>query len=86
MMLPWTVWWLTVMSNSSHRGLRHTGTEVAMTLMVQLTEVLRDLEAQKVATQRQQLAKKRVGTMQAGTSAAASPAPFARRDSLHANN
>ena len=74
------------MSNSSHRGLRHTGTEVAMTLMVQLTEVLRDLEAQKVATQRQQLAKKRVGTMQAGTSAAASPAPFARRDSLRANN
>lgn len=53
-LLPWCIEWLCIMSSSTHRGLRHTGTEVAMALMVRLTELLVELEAEQLAKQRQQ--------------------------------
>ena len=45
--------WLTVLSTASHRGLRHTGTEVAMALMVQLTELLVERKKAAKALERQ---------------------------------
>jgi hypothetical protein len=53
-LLPWCIEWQCIMSSSMHRGLRHTGTEVAMALMVRLTELLVELETQQQAKQRQQ--------------------------------
>ena len=53
-LLPWCIEWLCIMCSSAHRGLRHTGTEVAMTLMTRLTELLIEVEAEAVAKERQQ--------------------------------
>ena len=38
-MLPWFAEWMTIMAYSSHRGMRHTGTEVGMAMMVKLTSL-----------------------------------------------
>lgn len=56
-LLPWCIEWLCIMSSSAHRGLRHTGTEVAMALMVRLAELLVEVEAQEAAKKRQQVSK-----------------------------
>ena len=49
--MPWIIEWSSVMARSQHRGLRHTGTEVCMTAMMQLAslkvEVLEQLEAKE---------------------------------------
>ena len=42
-LLPWLVEWLTIVTQSGHRGLRHTGTELAMGVMVHLCELQAEL-------------------------------------------
>ena len=36
-LLPWLIEWITVMSLSPHRGIRHTGTEIGMAMLIKLT-------------------------------------------------
>ena len=60
-LVPWVAEHLCIASNSNHRGVRHTHTEVAMQLMVQVSEYVAEYEAQKDAKERQQTGKKKRG-------------------------
>ena len=57
-LLPWCVEWLNIMSNNTHRGIRHTGTEAAIGLMVQLAGLLAELDSSKQSKERLQSGKK----------------------------
>ena len=46
-LLPWMIEWVGIMTNQSHRGMRHTASEVAMTMISKLAEIKSGV-AQKV--------------------------------------
>lgn len=78
MLIPWCIEWLCIVSASNHRGMRHTGTEVAMSLMVSLTELFVDIQSKKTVKLRQGANKKRM----ANTSKADAAELDARASSL----
>ena len=58
-LIPWCIEWLCIISGSNHRGMRHTGTEVAMSLMVKLTELIVEVQSTKTAKSRQGASRNR---------------------------
>ena len=51
-LLPWLVEWMTILSLSPHRGVRHTGVEVGMTMMCKLASLQVEVMSTKSAKER----------------------------------